>query len=74
MKATIGWNGGRNGWASFIVGFGWMPGLGALATPRERRAGIRRGLWGLHVYLGLWVLTLRGVERPADSSNGDDHG
>lgn len=60
--ASVSWNGGRNGWASFMVGFGWMPGLGAHATPAERRRGIRAGKWGLHVYLGLWVLTLRGRE------------
>jgi len=63
----MNWNGGRNGWASFMLGFGWMPGLGALATTAERRAGIRRGLWGLHIYLGLWVLTLSGVPSLPDS-------
>lgn len=68
MKASINWNAGRNGWASFMLGFGWIPGLGALASARERRAGIRRGRWTLHVYLGLWVLTLRGV--PSSDGSG----
>ena len=58
--ASIHWNAGRNGWASFLLGFGWVPGLGALATASERRAGIKQGHWLLHLYLGLWVLTIRG--------------
>ena len=72
MRASIRWNGGRNGWASFIVGFGWMPSMGALVTPQRRRAGIRRGLWGLHLYLGLWVITLQGVPVSANSGTGGD--
>lgn len=59
-RVSASWNGGRNGWASFMVGFGWMPGGGAFQTPQERRQRVRSGDWGLHVYLGLWVLTLRG--------------
>jgi hypothetical protein len=42
---SISWNGGRNGWASFLIGFGWMP---------SKHDG-----WGLHIYLGLWVLTIQ---------------
>lgn len=45
-KPQIAWNGGRNGWASFILGFGWMP------NKRLRS-------WGMHIYLGLWVVTIR---------------
>lgn len=60
MKARASWNGGRNGWASFIVGFGWMPGGGALQSRAERRQRVRSGDWGLHLYLGLWVVTIRG--------------
>ena len=61
MRAKINWNGGRNGWASFLLGFGWMPGLGANATSKERRAGVCAGNWAIHIYLGPWVLTLNGV-------------
>jgi hypothetical protein len=44
-RVSVLWNGGHNGWASFIVGFGWMP---------------SKLDWTLHIYLGLWILTLRG--------------
>lgn len=46
-KVSIYWNGGRNGWASFMIGFGWMPSFYG---------------WGIHIYLGLWVLTIRQLD------------
>lgn len=59
MKTTIFWNGGRYGRASFLIGFSWVPQIGTSADRPERLAAIRQGRWMLHVYLGLWVLTLR---------------
>ncbi len=54
------WNAGRNGWHSFMLGASWQPKAGALHTPRERRRMVREGGWLLHVYLGLWALTIQG--------------
>lgn len=50
QKPTIFWNGGRNGWASFLVGFGWMPN-------RKTKS------WSLQFYLGFWVLNLQSKDR-----------
>lgn len=44
-RSRFVWNGGRNSWASFLLGFGWVP--------RSKKSG-----WCLHIYLGLWVWTI----------------
>lgn len=51
MEFRWSWNGGRNGWRSFLLGFGWMP---------RRPDAWSDESWGLNVYLGPWLLTVRG--------------
>jgi len=58
MKVRINWNGGRNGWHSFIVGAGVIP---------HHDHNHRRLDTTFHAYLGLWVLT---IESPANRKKG----
>ncbi|MFC5930874.1 hypothetical protein D6T64_11845 [Cryobacterium melibiosiphilum] len=47
-NVRISWNGGRNGWHSFLIG-------AAIIPHRDYSAGKRLDTT-LHLYLGLWVL------------------
>ena len=59
MKIRMRWNGGRNGWASFMVGADWrVNGYGM--TTGERLAEVRAGRWFACVYLGLWAVSFTG--------------
>lgn len=58
-SVRLAWNGGANGWASFLVGLDWrVNGFGK--TRRERLAEVMAGRWFLCILLGLWSLTIQG--------------
>lgn len=45
VRSRIHWNGGRNGYSSFIIG--------ASRSPGTKLFG-----WCVHIYLGRWVWTI----------------
>ena len=47
-NVRINWNGGRNGWHSFLIG--------AAIIPHRDRTNERRLDTTFHLYLGLWIL------------------
>lgn len=59
-RVSFFYNGGRNGWWNILVGFAFMPGAGAMYSPKERRAEVRRGNWKIYIYLLWWILSIQG--------------
>lgn len=55
-RVGLAWNGGRNGWHSFLVGVAYSP-----APPL--RAPYVLAAWRVTLYLGLWVARVDGRQK-----------